>query len=124
MRITLNLTKDHLKLIPFILIKNDKDENLEIDKIKMLRLQSTLLEDVSLILGLRDKAIPNTENDENGRAFPDEIEQYMLDVYNYVKNNLFYIETLIHQFVVFGGITEGTYVCDSKELFWENINTF
>ena len=121
MRITLNLTKDHLKLIPFILIKNDKDENLEIDKIKMLRLQSTLLEDVSLILGLRDKAIPNTENDENGRAFPDEIEHYMLDVYNYVKDNLFYIETLIHQFVVFGGITEGTYVCDNKELFWEKI---
>lgn len=118
MRITLNLTKDHLKLIPFILIKDDKDEVLEIDKEVMLSLQSTLLEDVSLILGLRDKAIPNTEFDANGRAFPNEIEEYMFNIYNYVKDNLYYIETLIHQFVINGGITEGVYECDDKELLW------
>lgn len=121
MKVTLNLTNDHLKLIPFILIKDENDDNLEIDKNVMLRLQSSLLEDVSLILGLRDKAIPNTEFDAEGRAFPTEVEDYMFKVYNYVRENLYYIETLIHQFAISGGITEGAYECDSKELFWSKI---
>lgn len=84
-------------------------------------ISSTLLEDVSLILGLRDHAIPNTEFDENGRAFPDEVEKYMFDVYNYVKDNLYFIETLIHQFVVLGGLTEGIYESDDKSIFWTKI---
>lgn len=122
MKITLELTKDHLKLIPFILIKDNNDENLEIDKTVMLMIQSTLVEDVSMILGLRDKAIPNTEFNANGRAFPEEITKYIFDIYNYVKENLYYIETLIHQFVIIGGITEGIYEADSKELWWKKIS--
>lgn len=115
----LNLTKDHLRLIPFILINNDKDDVLEINKTTLFTIQSSILEDMSLLLGLRDKAIPKTENDANGRAFPDEVEKYMLDIYHYVIDNLYYIETLIHQFVVLGGLTEGTYVSDEKNIFWE-----
>lgn len=121
MKITLELTKDHLKLIPFILINDNNDDHLEIDKTVMLMLQSTLLEDVSLILGLRDKAIPNTEFDANGRAFPEDVTKYMFDIYYYIKEHLFYIETLIHQFVINGGITEGRYEADSKELLWKKI---
>ena len=52
-------------------------------------LQSTLLEDVSLILGLRDKAIPNTEFDANGRAFPEDVTKYMFDIYYYILYILF-----------------------------------
>lgn len=122
MKIRLNLTKDHLKLIPFILIKNDNDDNLEIDKTVMLMIQSTLVEDVSMILGLRDKAIPNTEYDSNGRAFPEDVTKYIFDTYNYVKENLYYIETLIHQFVTIGGISEGVYESDSKTLWWTKVS--
>lgn len=119
--IKLTLTKDHLKLLPFILISNDDDNKIEIDKKVLLTIHSSLLDDVSLILGLRDKAIEKTENDALGRAFPDEIEAYMLDVYNYVKDNLYYIETLLHQFSIKGGLTEGTYQSDENYLFWEKI---
>lgn len=122
MKVTLQLTKEHLMLIPFIRIKNENDANLEIDKVAMLTMQSSLLEDVSLILGWRGLAIPHTENDENGRAFPEDVEKKMFDIYNYVRDNLYYIETLIHQFVVNGGITEGTYVCDSNNLVWSKVN--
>ena len=40
-----------------------------------------ITEDMALILGLMDKAIPNTEDDPNGRAFEDEAESYMLELY-------------------------------------------
>jgi hypothetical protein len=92
---------------------------LEIDKEKIFMVQSSVLDDMSLMLGLNDKALPTHINDAMGKSFPDDVEKHMLDVYNYVKDNLYYIETLIHQFVVNGGITEGIYVADTNNLIWE-----
>ena len=74
-----------------------------------------------MVLGLRDKAIKNTENDANGRAFPTDIEKYIFSVYNYVKDNLYLLETLIHQFVIKGGITPGVYECDDIDLIWHRL---
>ena len=101
---TLNLTQDHLKLIPFFFIQEDDDENIKIEKDHMFNLGSHLLEDISMVLGLQDKAIKGTENDPNGRAFDDKTEEYMLEVFNYIKDNLYYIESLIHQYAIDGEI--------------------
>lgn len=120
MKVTLNLTEEHLKLIPFIRI-NDNDFTLSIDKTRPFILSSSVLDDISLILGWQGLAIPSTQNDENGRAFPDEVEKKMLDIYHYLKDNMYYIETLVHQFVVQGGLTAGTYVCDDRENIWSKI---
>lgn len=115
---TLNLTEDHLKLATYFHLVNE-EKDVKINKMIMLSEQSHLLDDVSLILGLRDKAIPNTEEDADGRAFPDEIEQYMVETYRYVSENLFWIETLIHQMILKGGVQPGTYVCDDRVKIWE-----
>lgn len=115
---TLTLTEDHLKLISCFLIENN-EESVSINKTRMLFEQSHILNDVSLILGLRDKAIPNTEEDADGLAFPDDVEEYMLNTYKYVRENLYSIETLLHQMVLRGGISSGTYICDTKSLIWE-----
>ena len=120
-KITLTLTEDHLKLITCFLIEN-KEESVCINKTKMLFEQSHLLDDVSMILGLRDKAIPHTEEDADGLAFPDDVEKYMIDTYNYVRNNLYNIETLLHQYILCGGISVGTYVCDSNARIWSKEN--
>ena len=82
-------------------------------------MNNRLLEDMCMILGLQDKAIPNTENDADGRAFDEETTKYMIDVYEYVMYNLADIETLIHQFVVKGGLTPGVYACLDNELIWK-----
>lgn len=117
-RKVLNLTEDHLKLASFFHLENGEDD-IKINKHIMLSEQSHLLDDVSLILGLRDKAIQNTIEDGDGRAFPDEIEKYMLDAYKYVSENLYWIETLIHQNILHGGVQPGVYVCDDREKIWE-----
>ena len=111
---TLELTEDHLKLASFFLIENG-EESVTINKRVMLTEQSHLLDDVSLILGLRDKAIPNTSDSADGTAFPDEIEQYMLNTYNYVSENMYWIELLIHQMILKGGVQQGTYTCDVRD---------
>ena len=118
MIIRLNLTQDHLKLIPFFYLE-ELDNGVELNTDLLFNMNNRLLEDMALILGMQDKAIKNTQNDADGRAYDDETAQYMIDVYNYVKENIYYIETLIHQFVVKGGLTEGTYKCLDNEMIWE-----
>lgn len=85
----------------------------------MLCIQSTLVDDMALILGMQDKAI--NKDVTNGRDFPQDVENYLRDVYMYVRENLYYIETLIHQFAICGGISEGVYECDTKELIWTKL---
>ena len=121
MVVKLNLTKDHLKLIPFFFIQEFEDETVGVDTNIMLNMGSHLLEDMAIILGLESKALKNTQNDAEGRAFDDETEKYMLSLFVYIQENFYYIETLIHQFVIKGGLSEGTYKALDNELIWEKI---
>lgn len=118
----ITLTEDHIKLIPFFFIQEFGDNEIGVTKEQLFNLGSHLLEDMAMILGLSDKAINNTSYDADGRAFDDETEKYMLDLYNYIVDNLYYIELIIHQFVIKGGITAGTYKALDNELFWEKVS--
>lgn len=120
MIIHLNLTSDHLKLVRFLNVEDKDDDILAINKKVMLTMQTHLLDDVAMILGLRDKAIKGTEEDPDGAAYPDEEEKYMLETYKYVSDNLFYIESLLHQ-CVFTGITPGHYKCNDAQMVWERV---
>ena len=114
----LTLTQEHIKLISLIRFFENEDATLlMIDKYDPYEL-SGRLQDVALALGYQDKAIPGTEEDPEGAAFPDDIEEHLLDVHNYVVKNLYYIETLIHQMAFTGGITPGTYKCIDTEGVW------
>lgn len=114
----ITVTEDHLKLIPFIMLDED-DYEVKINKTIAFSIQSSVLDDISLIIGISDRAIANTKNDAEGRAFSDEDEKYMLDLYHSIVDNLFFWESLIHQFVCKGGLTVGTYKCVDSDLIWE-----
>ena len=116
----LHLTEDHLKLVKFFNIEDIDDDFMGINKKTMLTLQTHLLDDVSLVLGLRDKAIKNRMEDADGMAFPDEVEKYMVDTYKYVSDNLYNIETLLHQRCT-EGIQPGHYRCSDKDMLWEYV---
>ena len=113
----LNLTEDHLKLVRFLNIEDKDDDVLTINKKVMLTMQTHILDDVAMILGLKDKAIKNTTEDADGAAYPDDVEKYMLDTYHYVSDNMFLIESLLHQRVM-EGIQPGEYVCKDNEMVW------
>ena len=114
----LNLTEDHLKLVRFLNVEDKDDDFLKINKKIMLTMQTHILDDVAMILGLRDKAIKNTEEDADGAAYPDDVEKYMLDTYHYVSDNLYLIETLLHQKVMEGIKPNTEYVCKDNEMVW------
>ena len=113
----LNLTEDHLRLVRFLNIEDKDDDVLTINKKVMLTMQTHILDDVAMILGLKDKAIKNTTEDADGAAYPDDVEKYMLDTYHYVSDNMFLIESLLHQRVM-EGIQPGEYVCKDNEMVW------
>ena len=120
MKLHLRLNEDHLKLVRFINVEQTSDTTLSIDRKVMLRIQSHLLDDVAMILGLRDQAIPGTEGDPDGCAYPDDIEKRMLDAYNYVSDNLHLIENLLHQMCV-EGVKPGHYVAADNVMIWERV---
>ena len=120
MIVHLHLTEDHLKLVRFFNIEDKDDDILAINKKVMLTIQTHLLDDVAMILGLKDKAIKGTEEDPDGAAYPDEEEKYMLDTYKYVSDNIYYIESLLHQNVL-TGIQPGHYKCNDAQMVWTRI---
>ena len=116
MKLHLDLNEDHLKLIRFIRLE-EQDQTLVIDKQVMLSLQSHILDDVATILGLRDQVIPGTEDDVDGGAYPDEVQERMLSAYYYVSKNLSLIESLLHQRCM-EGIQPGKYVAVDNVMLW------
>ena len=114
------MTEDHLKLVRFLNVEDESDDVLTINKHVMLTLQTHILDDVATILGYRDKAIKGTEEDPDGSAYPDDVEKYLLDTYHYVSDNLFYIETLLHQRCT-QGIVPGHYKAKDSDLLWERV---
>lgn len=114
----ITLSEDHIKLLRFVFLQEEGDNKVVVDKNIMFSLGSHLLEDMSMILGLQDKAIKGTEDDPNGRAFPDDVEKYMLDLHQYITDNLYYIISLVFQYVD-KGLTPGTYQCKDNELIWK-----
>ena len=113
----ITLTKEHLKLIPFFYLQEDGDDVVYVNK-KYLYGGTHLLEDLADILGYQDSYIKNTQDDADGKAFPNDIENHMLEVHNYIVDNFYYIESLIHFYATKGGLTEGTYKCRDNDLIW------
>ena len=117
----LTLTEDHIKLLSLIRFEDGEaginNNTVFIDKINPYYL-SGMLEDIALTLGYMDKAIPGTEEDAEGAAFPDDVENYLLSVHHYIVDNLVDVESLIHQFAFKGGLEPGTYKCIDTENIW------
>lgn len=68
-----------------------------------------VLEDVAMILGYFDQAIENSEALAGGRRFPEELEEKMYTLYEYICDNLEDILVLTFTFATNGGLTPGTY---------------
>lgn len=68
-----------------------------------------LLEDMAMILGYFDQAIENSENLATGRRFPEEMEDKMYNLYDFICNNMEDIIELILSFVGKGGLVPGKY---------------
>lgn len=83
---------------------------------------SYAMEDIALILGHWNEYIIGTENDPMGRRYPEELENHMWDLYNYIWYNLEYIISLVFYFNNKGGLSAGEYKYDTNNKTWEKIS--
>lgn len=113
------LNEDHIKMLQYIAIEDIDDDYVGVLKEAPFYSKTTVLEDMSMYLGIRDNSIEGTENDAEGRAFSEKDTDYMLGIYDYLVENIHDIETLIHQFVGKGGITPGTYISSNYSDIWK-----
>ena len=68
-----------------------------------------VLEDIAMILGYFDQALENSETLAGGRRFPEELEEKMYTLYEYIYENLEDILVLTFTFATNGGLVPGTY---------------
>lgn len=120
MIIRIDVTDDLLNIIPIIFVQSKGDDEIVIDRKQVFCAGGMhLLEDMAMALNIYDRAIKGTEDDPEGKAFNEEDTERMLSLHKYVVDNLYYIETLIHQFATKGGLTKGVYKCKDNELIFE-----
>lgn len=120
-RIYVNLTEDHLKLIRNLNVQALTDETVGIAKDNLYG-GTYKYEQMALILGLTDKAVPGTEEDmENGTLYEKEAQLYMVELDKYINENLLNIEEILHQFCLKGGLTTGKYVCKDYQHIWHRV---
>lgn len=120
-RIYVNLTEDHLKLIRNLNVQALTDETVGIVKDNLYG-GTYKYEQMALILGLTDKAVPGTEEDmETGTLYEKEAQLYMMELDKYINENLLNIEEILHQFCLKGGLTVGKYVCKDYQHIWHRV---
>jgi hypothetical protein len=117
--IKITLNEDHLKLLSQMRVIEQEDRFVGYDKYD-LYYSSFLLETIAIIIGREKEAIPNTDMDPDGKKFPKELTDYLIQLHEYICDNLSYIESIIHQFL-FTGIKPGLYKCKDYELIWEYV---
>jgi hypothetical protein len=115
-KITINLTEEHIKLISQI--RNERIDDIYIGYDTINPYGGTyLMDDLAMILGYWDKAIPGTENQYDGRKFGLENEQKMIEVHSYLMENFQFILSIVIQFVT-KGIKPGKYTSIDTNLDW------
>lgn len=79
------------------------------------------IEDIALILGHWNDAIPGTENEVTGREYPKELHQHFFDLYEDITNNFeLYFKLLIYM-TDKGGLTPGEYKCNARTNEWTKV---
>ena len=120
------LTEDMLKLISNITFKEVPDIEQETEKLtwgldfyNLYGGTETTFENVAYIIGVYDKHIPGTEENPLGAQFPKDVEDYLWTLHVNIVEHIGWIEELVHQFCMRGGLTAGVYKCKDYDHIWE-----
>lgn len=79
------------------------------------------IEEISLILGHFEDAIPGTETDVDGRKFPEELHNHFIDLYEDITENMKFMFSLLIFYSDKGGLKPGTYKCNPRIMEWIKI---
>ena len=79
------------------------------------------IEDIALILGQWDDTIPGTEDDYDGRKFPEELHNHFFDLYEDITENFKLYFGLLIFLSDKGGLVPGEYKCNPRIGDWKRL---
>lgn len=120
MKITLNITEDHIKLIKGLNFKRFNDNQYGIDNYDMFSIgRGFLYEDMAYILDLTSHIIPETVDDWDGPKFDNETQDYLISLDEFMVEHIQDIVEILFAFCDKGGIKVGKYTCLDNERIWK-----
>lgn len=120
MKITLDITSDHIVLIKNLKFQRFDEERYGIDNY-MLFFDDDVFKSVAMLLGKQDKVIPGTEESPLGAQYEPETFEYLNNIIGDIIDNLEDYETILHQFCDQGGLKPGKYTCLDNERIWKYV---
>lgn len=118
MRLKLEINEDIIKLIKNFRFERISDKHYGLDTYGLFG-GTYLYEDMALILGYQDKAIPETIENPMGVRYEEEYERKMEEYDGFILENLVFLEEILHQFIDKGGIKPGIYTAIDYNRIWE-----
>lgn len=118
MKLKVELTEDHIKLIKNFNFERISDKHYGLDTYGLWG-GTYLYEQMAYILGYQDKIIPETIESNLGARYEKEYEEKMMDYDAYILENLVFIEEILHQFCDKGGLKPGIYTCFDYNRQWD-----
>lgn len=119
MKITLNITEDHIKLIKALNFKQFTNDRYGIDNYDLFNIgRGFLYEDMAIILDKTDKIIPETVDDWDGPKFDTDTQNYLIELDEFIINHIKDIMDILIQFCDSGGLRVGKYTCFDNSRIW------
>lgn len=118
MIIRLKLTDELISLISNFRFRKISDKHFGVDTYDLYG-GTNLWEDMALITGNFDQAIPGSETKPMGREFPEPIMEHLNELDLFIRENIENLENIVHQFSMKGGIKSGIYEAIDYEQIWE-----
>lgn len=117
MKITVDITPDHIALIKALNFQQFTENQYGIDNY-MLFFDDDVYKSVALLLGLYDKVIPETVESPLGAMYEEETQKYLDKMISDMVEHLVDYEEILHQFCDKGGLKPGKYTCLDNVKIW------
>ena len=120
MKISINLTDEHIKLIKNLRYIKFDDNRYGVDNYAPWAYGgSSIFEDMALILGFGDKIIPETRESPFGAICEETTQRHLEELDAFFIDHMVDIEEILHQMVDNGGIKAGKYTCLDNVRIWK-----
>ena len=120
MKISINLTDEHIKLIKNLRYIKFDDNRYGVDNYAPWAYGgSSIFEDMALILGFGDKIIPETRESPFGAICEETTQRHLEELDAFFIDHMVDIEEILHQMVDSGGIKPGKYTWLDNVPIWK-----
>lgn len=116
MKIKIELTEDIITTLSHIEPKQ-LDDNLFGVNTQDLFHSGYVKEQIAAAIGRYDERDEDTANEIGGYVFPEATEDYIWDIYEYIRDNMFWIHSIIFAFMK-DGVKPGVYTCIDRVKVW------